>query len=190
MCNSGLSLKQRENVMKEKKVGDKIYFDYDVYELEDNVELVYDHTDTLCGIVTEVIPGTSCGGYTKYKVRLIGLLRVACVKDYDYYLYDDKNLLEVRDDKIYRGSGLASILYPNLRMPTKEQIWLIQRFYDHKTGADKSAEYIRENWYKTLLGDLYDEEEFGISKPTVAEGTTETNWDDFWKEFKKKVMST
>lgn len=174
--------------MKEKKVGDKIYFDYDVYELEDNVELVYDHTDTLCGIVTEVIPSAS--GYTKYKVRLIGLLHAACEDDYKLYLHMDTRLLEVRDDKIYRGSGLASILYPNLRIPTKEQIRLIQRFYDHKTSTDKSAEYIRANWYKVLLGDLYDEEEFGICKPTVVEGTPgkETNWDNFWKEFKNKIM--
>jgi hypothetical protein len=175
--------------MKDKKVGDKIYFDYDVYELENNVELVYDHTDTLCGIVTEVMPDEA-GGYTKYKVRLIELLYVESESDYELYLHSDTNLLEVRDNKIYRGSGLASILYPNLRMPTKEQIWLIQKFYDHKTGADKSAEYIMANWYKTVLGDLYDEEEFGISKPTTVEGDPkdDTNWDDFWREFKNKIM--
>ena len=180
--------KQRYNVMKEKKVGDKIYFDYDVYKLEDNAELVYDHTDTLCGIVTEVILGAS--SYTKYKVRLIGFLHADCEDDYKLYLHSDTRLLEVRDDKIYRGSGLASILYPNLRMPTKEQIRLIQRFYDHKTSTDKSVEYIRANWYKVLLGDLYDEEEFGICKPTVVEGTPskEINWDNFWKEFKNKIM--
>ena len=167
--------------MKEKKVGDRIIFDYDVYEIYNNVEIVYDHTDTLGGVVVDVIHDR-CGRIV-YKVRLISVINAESVKDYDSYLNNDTATLEADDDKVYRGSGLAAILYPQLRLPTKEQIEMIQSF-----GQKCSADYIRNNWYKKMLGNLYDEEEFGISKPAVAEGTAEINWDDFWKEFKKKVM--
>lgn len=47
--------------MKEKKVGDKIIFDYDVYDVVNNIEYEYDYTATLAGIVTEVIPSDRVG---------------------------------------------------------------------------------------------------------------------------------
>ena len=143
--------------MKEKKVGDKIIFDYNVYEIYNNVEIVYDHTDTLGGVVVDVIHDR-CGRIV-YKVRLISVINAESIKDYDSYLNNDTATLEA------------------------EQIEMIQSF-----GQKCSADYIRNNWYKKMLGNLYDEEEFGISKPAVAEGTAEINWDDFWKEFKKNVM--
>ena len=147
--------------MKEKKVGDNIIFDYDVYEIYNNVELVYEHTDTLQGIVTGVNHDT-CGRIT-YKVRLIGIINAAYSKDYDFYLNSDTATLEADDDKVYRGGGLAAILYPELKIPTKEQIEMIQSFYDHKTGHRYPAEYIIDNWYKKVLGDLYNEEEFKMN---------------------------
>ena len=75
--------------MKEKKIGDEIIFDYDVYEIENNVELLYDHTDTLKGIVTGVRKDYWRGHIT-YEVKLIGIIDAERPRYYDFDL--DSNI--------------------------------------------------------------------------------------------------
>lgn len=154
--DSGLSLK-RENVMKEKKVGDKVIFNYDVYDIVYNVEYEYDHTDILSGVVEKVIPGDG----TKYDVRVIGVVNAENPRDYDNMAYG-KSVITVKDSDVYRGTALFNLLHPELKLPTKEQIELIQSFYRHKDGLQYPASYIIDNWYKTVLGDMYNEDEFNI----------------------------
>ena len=146
--NSGLSLK-RENVMKEKKVGDVIVFDYDVYDIEYNVEEVYDHTDTLKGVVEEVIPDSR---HTRYRVKLTGVVNAENPNTYTDYI--GTNFWIATDDKVYRGGALFNLSYPNLHRPTVEQVRRIQSY------GNKSPESIVKDWYRDILGDAYDGNEF------------------------------
>lgn len=190
--DSGLSL-ERENVMKEKKVGDKIVFNYEVYDVVNNVEYEYDHTDTLVGVVEEVVPSDR-GGYTKYKVKVTELLNVERKKDYDYYLNSDEHTLEVSDDKVYRGSGLHDVIYNGMcPKPTVCQIERIIKMYDPNKDITANMHEISRNWYKYGLEAVgaYDEEEFGIVKPTPLEENTDPlkGMETFWRGFKKEVMA-
>jgi hypothetical protein len=178
--------------MKDKKVGDKIVFDYDVYDIEYNVEMVYDHTDTLAGIIKEVIPSDR-GGYTKYKVKLTGLINIEHKSDYSYYLGSDEHTLEVSDDKVYRAGGLHDAIYQGMcPRPTIYQIERIIKMYDQSKDISVNMDNISHNWYKYGLEKfgLYDEEEFGIVKP--IEASNESPIEDkkkFWEDFKNKVLA-
>ena len=178
--------------MKDKKVGDKIVFDYDVYDIEYNVERVYDHTDTLEGIIKEVIPSDR-GGYTKYKVKLTGLINIEHKGDYSYYLGSDEHTLEVSDDKVYRAGGLHDAIYQAMcPRPTIYQIERIIKMYDQSKDISVNMDNISHNWYKYGLEKfgLYDEEEFGIVKP--VEASNESPIEDkkkFWEDFKNKVLA-
>ena len=177
--------------MKDKKVGDKIIFDYDVYEIEHNVEMVYDHTDTLAGIIKEVIPSDR-GGYTKYKVKLTGLINVEYKGDYVYYLDSDEHTLEVSDDKICRAGGLHDAIYQGMcPRPTIYQIERIIKMYDPSKDVAANMDNISHDWYKYGLEKfgLYDEDEFGIMKP--FEDSNEPTIEDkekFWEDFKQRVL--
>jgi len=139
--------------MKEKKVGDTIVFNYEVYDVVHNIEYEYDHTIILKGVVKEVIHTN----ITKYKVRVIGYVYVESENEYRQY---DDIILEVRDDDVFRGSGLFNLLYPNLHKPTLEQIKYIQNCFNHRNGLSWTPEYILDTWYEKIMGDQYDEEEF------------------------------
>jgi hypothetical protein len=177
--------------MKDKKVGDKIIFDYDVYEIEHNVEMVYDHTDTLTGIIKEVIPSDR-GGYTKYKVKLTGLINVEYKGDYAYYLGSDEHTLEVSDDKICRAGGLHDAIYQGMcPRPTIYQIERIIKMYDPSKDIAANMDNISCEWYKYGLEQvgMYDEEEFGIAKSVKTDGMPPIeDKEKFWEEFKQKVL--
>lgn len=142
--------------MKEKKVGDKIIFDYDVYDVVNNIEYEYDYTATLAGIVTEVIPSDR-GGYTKYKVKITKLL---CTEGEKYF--EPGNIIEASDDKVYRGGALHNVLYKDkCPQPTPQQIERIIEMYDDTNSLEDNLKYITKEWYKYGLDKfgLYDEDE-------------------------------
>jgi hypothetical protein len=177
--------------MKEKKIGDKIVFDYDVCEIENNVDLVYDHTDTLCGIVKNVIPSDR-GGYTKYKVKLTGFVNVYDKKDYTYYLNSDEYTLDVSDDKVYRAGGLHDAIYQGMcQRPTIYQIERIIKMYDPEKDVATNMDNISHEWYKYGLEQvgMYDEEEFGIIKPIDGDELPPIeDKEKFWEDFKQRVL--
>lgn len=167
--------------MKEKKVGDVIVFDYDVYEIENNIEEVYDHTDTLMGIVEEVIPNAR---YTQYRVKLTRVINAASLKDYADYI--GTNHWIASDDKVYRGTALFGVLYPTLKRPTLDQVKFIMGFFHDFNDAES----IVKNWYKNIMGDLYDGEEFGESQPIVNNGMWKKGETpgQFFKKLKEEIM--
>lgn len=177
--------------MKEKKIGDKIVFGYDVCEIENNVDLVYDHTDTLCGIIKDVIPSDR-GGYTKYKVKLTGFVNVYDKKDYTYYLNSDEYTLDVSDDKVYRAGGLHDAIYQGMcQRPTIYQIERIIKMYDPEKDVATNMDNISREWYKYGLEQvgMYDEEEFGIIKPIDGnELPPIEDKEKFWEDFKNRVL--
>ena len=176
--------------MKEKKIGDKIVFDYDVCEIENNVDLVYDHTDTLCGIVKRVIPGAS--GYTKYEVKLTGLINVERKEDYSLYLNSDNLTLKVNDNKIYRAGGLHDAIYQGMcQRPTIYQIERIIKMYDPEKDVATNMDNISREWYKYGLEQvgMYDEEEFGIIKSIDGDELPPIeDKEKFWEDFKNRVL--
>jgi hypothetical protein len=94
--------------MKEKNVNDKIVFNYDIYDIVNNVEYEYDYTATLAGIVKKVIPDTEHGGYTKYEVEITDSL----LTNGEKYL-EPGNTIEITDNRIYRGGRLHDVLLDN-----------------------------------------------------------------------------
>ena len=144
--------------MKEKTIGDKIIFQYDIYDIVNNVEYEYDYTATLAGIVIEVIPDTEHGGYTKYKISITKSIHTNGEK----YL-EPGNVIETTDDKIYRGSRLHDVLYHGeCQRPTVSQIARIIDMYDHDKSLEINLKRIFKTWYKFGLDKfgLYDEDEF------------------------------
>lgn len=167
--------------MKEKKVGDTIVFDYDVYDVVSNVEYEYDHTDTLMGIIEEVIPDPR---YTKYRVKLTRVINAESPKDYTTYIGTNKWVTS--DDKVYRGVSLFNLLYPTLRRPTVDQVKFIMNFF----SDPNDAESIVKNWYKNIMGDLYDGEEFGEPQPFVSDDKWKKNETpgEFFRKLKEEIM--
>lgn len=143
--------------MKDKKVGDIIVFDYDVYDIVNNIESEYDHTDCLAGIVKEVVPNSR---YTIYKVKLLKVLSAEDPGDYSIYLESDDFTIEASDDKVYRGTALFNQLRPNAKRPTPSQIHFIIEMYDPNKSENDNISYIIENWYKHLMNKFYDQDEF------------------------------
>lgn len=144
--------------MKEKKIGDKIICQYEVYDIVNNVEYEYDYTATLAGIVIEVIPDTEHGGYTKYKISITKAINTNGEK----YL-EPGNVIEITDDKVYRGSALHDVLYKGeCRRPTVPQIARIIDMYDHDKSLEVNLKRIYKEWYKFGLDKfgIYDEDEF------------------------------
>lgn len=144
--------------MKEKKLGDVIVFDYDVYDIEHNIELVYDYTAKLVGIVTEVIPSATYG--TKYKVRITKVIS----GNNESYLVPG-SIVDADDDKIYRGAALHNVLYNGFcDKPTIAQIERFIEMYDDKKPLGENLKEIADNWYKYGLEkyNLYDEDEFDV----------------------------
>jgi hypothetical protein len=170
--------------MKEKKVGDVIVFDYDVYDVVNNIEEEYDHTDTLMGVVEEVIPDPR---YTKYRVKLTNVINAESPDDYAPYI--GTNSWIASDDKVYRGTALFHLLYPNHRKPTFEQLEVILQMYNPNESMDKNIDRIGENWYKTILGDLYSGVEFGEPEPFVGGDEKEFDTpDEFFRKLKEEIM--
>lgn len=142
--------------MKEKKVGDKIIFQYDVYEIVNNIEYEYDYTATLAGIVTEVIPDEP--RYTKYKVKITKVISA-----YNEEYLQPGHIVEAIDDRIYRGSALHDVLYNGeCRQPTPQQVKRIIEMYDKDKSLKENLNYIIKDWYKYGLDKfgVYDEDEF------------------------------
>lgn len=143
--------------MKDKKVGDKILFDYDVYDIVSNVEYEYDHTDLLAGVIKEVVPSSR---YTIYKVKLLKVVNAEHPEHYSDFLDSDERTIETSDDKVYRGTALFNVMFPNAKRPTPNQIHFILKMYDSTKTEEENIKNIIENWYKEFMGNLYDEEEF------------------------------
>lgn len=144
--------------MKEKQIGDKIIFSYDVYDVVNNIEYEYDYTATLAGIVKKVIHDTEHVGYTKYEVEITKSL----LTNGEKYL-EPGNTIETIDNKIYRGGGLHNILYKGkCAQPTPQQIERIIEMYDNNKSLKDNLDYIYKEWYKYGLDKfgLYDEDEF------------------------------
>ena len=140
--------------MKEKKVGDVIVFDYDVYDIENNIEFVYDHTDTLKGIVEGIIPDPR---YTKYRVKLLSVLNAANPKDYENSIGTSGWVAS--DDKVYRGTALFNLLYPTLRKPTVDQVKFIMSFFNDPNDAESIVKYL---WLDRRIKKTNEGYQFGI----------------------------
>ena len=144
--------------MKEKKIGDKIIFDYVIYDIVNNIEYEYDYTARLAGVITEVIPDSEHGGYTKYKVRITKAMSTNGEK----YL-EPGNIIEVSDDKVYRGSALHNALYKGqCSCPTAAQVERIIKMYNKEKSLVENLKHIIKDWYKFGLEKygIYDEDEF------------------------------
>lgn len=144
--------------MKEKNVNDKIVFNYDIYDIVNNVEYEYDYTATLAGIVKKVIPDTEHSGYTKYEVEITDSL----LTNGEKYL-EPGNTIETTDDRIYRGGRLHDVLYNGkCPQPTPQQIERIIEMYDSNKSLKDNLNYIYKEWYKYGLNKfgLYDKDDF------------------------------
>lgn len=144
--------------MKEKKIGDVIIFDYDVYDIENNIDVFYDYTARLMGVVTEVIPSATYG--TKYKARLTKVISA-----HNESCFAPGSIIDVDDDKIYRGAALHNVVYNGLcDKPTIAQIERFMEMYNDKKTLGENLKEIADNWYKHGLEkyNLYDKDEFVV----------------------------